>query len=122
MFDFVKKAGKARPVIAKCVGGAMQGYAFGCIVGLFTDKKKPSMSTIALDAHNVGKKFAMVGVIYSATEMALEKCQGKRPINGVISSTISGALAQRKSGVRSMVATAAAFTLYNSAYQAYDLK
>lgn len=122
MFDFVKKAGKARPVIAKCVGGAVQGYAFGCVIGLFTEKKKPSMSTIALDAHNVGKKFAMVGAIYSATEMALEKYQGKRPINGVISSTISGALSQRKSGIKSMVTTAAAFTLYNSAYQAYDLK
>lgn len=122
MFDFVKKAGEARPIIVKCVGGAIQGYAFGCVVGLFTDKKKPNMSTIALDAHNVGRKFAMVGMIYSATEIVLEKYQGRRPINGVISSTISGVISQRKSGIKSMVTTAAAFTLYNSAYQAYDLK
>lgn len=122
MLDFVKKAEKVRPAIVRCVGGAVQGYAFGCVIGLFTQKREPKVSTIVLDAHSVGKKFAMVGAIYSATEVVLEKYQGRRPINGVISSAFSGALAQRKSGIASMVTTAAAFTLYNGAYQAYDLK
>ena len=120
--DVRGKLEKAKPVIFKGVCGGLQGYVFGCVVGLFTNKRCTDMRTISSDLHSVGKKFALVGGIYSATEGLLEETHGRRPINSVVSSAISGMLAQRKSGARSMVTTATLFTLYNTTYQIYGLR
>lgn len=111
-----------RPIATKAVIGALQGYVFGCVVGLFTQHRGPRISAIVHEMHGTGKKFAVVGGVYSGTEAFLERYQGKRALNSAIASAVSGTIAQRQSGPTSMAATAAIFALYNSAYQVYGFK
>lgn len=121
-FDLKKKVEKAKPIVVRGLGGAVQGYVFGCVVGLFTRKRNPDMKMIIRDVHSSGKKFGSVGALYSTTEALLDEFQGKRAVNSVFASAVSGAISQKASGKKSMVTTAALFTIYNSAYQLYGFK
>lgn len=121
-FGLKKGAGKIKPVVFRGLNGAVQGYVFGCVVGLFTRKQNVGIMTIMKDVHKSGTKFGTVGGIYSTTEAILDELQGKRAINSVLASVVSGSLSQRGSGKKSMVTTATVFTMYNGAYQLYGFK
>lgn len=117
-----KSIDKVKPILLKGASGAMHGYIFGSVIGLFNSKKNPKFSSIISDSNALGKKFCVVGALYSTTQAVLEEIRGKKTSNCIIASAISGSFAQRKSGSKSMATTAAAFTLYNGAYQMYGFK
>ncbi|WUR03127.1 mitochondrial import inner membrane translocase subunit TIM22 (TIM22) [Vairimorpha necatrix] len=74
-----------KPKILKTVSSTLQGYLFGCMIGMFTGSDKPTIRSI----HNSGQNVAKVCLVYSATEIALETVREK---NDFYTKLTSGAI------------------------------
>lgn len=78
-----------KPKLVKTITNTAQGYLFGCMVGLFTTKTKPTLS----DIHSSGKNFAKLCGVYTATESVMEIIREKEdPYNGILSGVVTGTL------------------------------
>ncbi|KAF9763272.1 Mitochondrial import inner membrane translocase subunit TIM22 [Nosema granulosis] len=84
---FLKGLEKIKPKLVKTLTNTAQGYLFGCMVGLFTAKDKPTLA----DVHSSGKDFARLCGVYTATESMIEVLREKEdPYNGIMSGVITG--------------------------------
>ncbi|KAK6089963.1 hypothetical protein P3W45_001009 [Vairimorpha bombi] len=81
-----------KPKLIKGISNTIQGYVFGCMMGLFTGTESPSFGSV----HRSGKDVAKICAVYSATETVLETVRDKDDhYNGLISGAVTGALCSK---------------------------
>ncbi|KAM0676406.1 Mitochondrial import inner membrane translocase subunit tim22 [Gurleya vavrai] len=110
------KLNQVKPILYKTATHGIQGYVFGCMVGIFTNEKNTNLS-FAKNMHNNGIKFAKVGMVYAGTESILESVRDKRCIwNSVASGIVAGSIVNKENKVLSGIAfgTYSGFTDYYS--------
>ncbi|AFM98547.1 hypothetical protein KMI_13g18930 [Encephalitozoon hellem] len=114
-----EKIEKVKPHFLKVASDAIQGYAFGCMVGVLSSSGKPTLRNI----HESGKSFAKVSTIYSVTESGLQIYGLKdTPLNSFISGAVAGGLGVSDRSKRTVLAGAASFGLYTGMSSAFSTK
>ncbi|CAD25556.1 similarity to TRANSLOCASE TIM22/17 [Encephalitozoon cuniculi GB-M1] len=104
-----EKIEKIKPHLLKTASDTLQGYVFGCMIGVFSSSEKPSLRHV----HESGKSFAKVSMIYSTTESALQLYGSKNaPLNSLISGAVAGGLGVNDRSKKSILTGAASFGLY----------
>lgn len=114
-----EKVEKVKPHLLKVVSDTFQGYAFGCMVGVFSSDKKPTLRSI----HESGKSFAKVSLIYSTTESGLQLYGSENtPLNSFVSGAVAGGLGVNDKSKRTIFTGAASFGLYTGMSSAFSVK
>lgn len=86
------KISSLKPKLIKGISNTIQGYVFGCMIGLFTGTESPSFRSV----HRSGKDIAKVCAVYSVTETVLETVRNKDDFyNGLMSGAVTGALCSK---------------------------
>lgn len=107
---------KIKPDLIKTINSGMQGYIFGCMVGIFSKESK-DIRSFAKNVNDSGILFAKVGMVYAGTECILERVRNKKcMVNGIIAGSITGSLLTKKSKVMSGVG----FGLYSGMVEYYN--
>lgn len=81
----------SKPKIYKTVSDTVQGYLFGCMIGIFTNKKDPRFRSI----HNSGKDMAQVCGVYSISESVLDTINNKEKNNKLFAGMVTGILCSK---------------------------
>ncbi|AFN83268.1 translocase Tim22/17-like protein [Encephalitozoon romaleae SJ-2008] len=114
-----EKIEKVKPHFLKVASDTLQGYAFGCMVGVFSSSKKPTLSSI----HESGKSFAKISLVYSTTESSLQLYGSENaPLNSFISGVVAGGLGVNDKSKRTIFAGAASFGLYTGMSSAFSVR
>lgn len=107
---FQEKIEKLKPHLFKTATNTIQGYIFGCMVGVFSPSTKPTFRSM----HESGKSFAKISAIYSATESALEiYWQRDSPFNNFVSGAVAGGLGINDKSGKSVLIGVTSFGLYS---------
>lgn len=106
----LQKIEKLKPHVLKTASDTLQGYVFGCMVGVFSPSSRPCLRSM----HESGKSFARVSMIYSATESVMQ-AYGSRdtPLNSLVSGAVAGGLGVRCRSKEAVLIGAASFGLYS---------
>ncbi|ADM11782.1 translocase Tim22/17-like protein [Encephalitozoon intestinalis ATCC 50506] len=114
-----EKIEKAKPHFVKAASDTLQGYIFGCMVGVFSSSERPSFKNI----HESGKSFAKISMVYSTTESALQLYGSENaPLNSLISGMVAGGLGVRDKSKKSILTGAASFGLYTGMSSVFPTK
>lgn len=89
MSVILKKINRLKPKIIKGVSNTLQGYIFGCMMGLFTGNKEPSIRSV----HQSGKDVAKICAIYSTAETVIEAIRKNddfytRALSGILTGSL----------------------------------
>ncbi|ELQ74914.1 putative Mitochondrial inner membrane translocase complex, subunit Tim17/22 protein [Trachipleistophora hominis] len=116
----LKKSFSSRinPIIRNVVANGAKGYVFGTLVGLLNSRK--SIKCTLSDMHSSGKRFMMLGMIYTGSEALIETVRGKRdPLNVLGASAIAGGLVMSRNGLGKSVLGAVGFSVYTGLNEFY---
>lgn len=107
---FREKIEQLKPHVFKTASDTLQGYVFGCMVGVFSPSRKPTLRNI----HEYGKSFAKVSAVYSTTESVLEAYGPKdRALSSLISGAVAGGVGVHDRSGRSILLGAGMFGMYS---------
>ncbi|KAM0687101.1 Mitochondrial import inner membrane translocase subunit tim22 [Conglomerata obtusa] len=109
-----------KPCVIKTVTHGVQGYMFGCMVGIFSNTKNQTKATDFLkNMHSNGVTFAKVGVVYAGTECILESVRDKRCVwNSVASGIVAGSVV----GKGNVMLSGISFGAYSGLTDYYSMK
>ncbi|EQB60795.1 translocase tim22 17-like protein [Vairimorpha apis BRL 01] len=81
----------SKPKIYKTVSDTLQGYLFGCMMGIFTNKNDLRLKSI----HNTGKDMAQVCAIYSVSESVLDTMNKDDKNNKLLAGMATGIICSK---------------------------
>ncbi|ELA47950.1 hypothetical protein VCUG_00533 [Vavraia culicis subsp. floridensis] len=109
---------RINPIIRNVVTNGAKGYVFGTLVGLL-NSRKPVKCTLT-DMHSSGKRFMMLGMIYTGSEALIETVRDKKcPLNVLGASAVAGGLVMSRDGLGKSLLGAVGFSVYTGLNEFY---
>lgn len=107
---------KLSPYISKTLSHTVQGYVFGGMVGMITNKETDTKRFIE-NVNNSAVKFAKVGFVYSTMDSITERVYGKTKYNASLNGALTGFIVGKNK-----VATSVGLGMYSALVDYYNPK
>lgn len=119
--NFQTFVSKINPTIRNVMSNGAKGYVFGTLVGLLNPREETSCTI--KEMHSSGKRFMMLGMIYTGSEALLETCRDRRDALNVLgASAIAGGLVMSRAGLKKSILGAVGFSVYTGLNEFYYSK